>query len=342
MMISRRPWRAQRLLAGGVLGALSACSSSACSSSRDGSPAPDAGRMVSPTPVRDGGGGAGGGGGISGTGGASGQAGSSAGEGGSAGQASAGAAGQSSGGAAGSGSGGNPAGEAGGGGEAPDDIPDAGLPISGQDGTTGGDGDPGNDEPADAGHGGGGDPNYVSRGEWFGYTFSTADGASAIAHEGTCASGFSALDPELEAEPFGAAWTWNVQQLESAESGEPWSPTSQRISVDVSTTFDEPVQLIMLDEAFNSWCVPLAGGPEIVRWTDLRETCGGGAAFDGITGIYAVGILVPPGTEEPQPFDFCVETLAPLPDATDAGAPIPSGDRLDAGGADTPDASAPP
>jgi hypothetical protein len=308
--------------------------------------------MVSPIPVRDAGGGAGGGGGISGTDGASGQAGSSAGAGGSAGQSSGGAAGSgsgggaagtgSSGGAPGSGSGGSPAGEAGGGGEAPDDIPDAGLPISGQGGTTGGEGDPGDDEPADAGHGGGSDPNYVSRGEWFGYTFATADGASAISHEGTCASGFSALDPELEAEPFGAAWTWNVQQLESAESGEPWSPTSQRISVDVSTTFDEPVQLIMLDEAFNSWCVPLAGGPEIVRWTDLRETCGGGAAFDGITGIYAVGILVPPGTEEAQPFDFCVDTLAPLADAIDAGALLPSADQLDAGGADAPDASAQP
>ena len=69
---------------------------------------------------------------------------------------------------------------------------------------------------------------------------------------------------------------------------------------------------------------------------------GGGAAFDGITGIYAVGILVPPGMEEPQPFAFCVDTLAPLPDAIEGGALLPSGEQLDAGGGDAPDASARP
>jgi len=272
-------------------------------------------------PWLESGGGAGGSAGDSSSDGGTSAGGTSAGGASAGGASASGSGGQAAGGSS-AGTGGNPVGagahSSGGAAHSGDagtnDDPDASADASTNDpaagGTSSADSDAGGSLGEDAGAPSG-DPNYVSRGVWHGYTFSTADDASEIQHSGMCASGFVGAAEDIDS--FGASWTWNLQQLEGAEFGDNWPLAGSGVHYQVSRSDDETLQLILLDENFDSWCAPLAADDASIAWTDFHATCAGGPAFDGATALYAIGVLIPNSASADEPFDFCMDALAPVP-----------------------------
>jgi hypothetical protein len=151
--------------------------------------------------------------------------------------------------------------------------------------------------------------DYLDIGEWHGYLFAQPHGQATIERAGMCASGEVLADPTYGS---WAQWAWNISQTPEGVTST-WSPTSSAIFYDVSTSYREPLRLIVYDQNYTSWCYPLTSSSDVVPLSAFNTNCwdNSGSYYDG-TPLMGTMLQVVGSPSADTPFDFCVNDLAPV------------------------------
>ncbi|MBN2525383.1 MAG: hypothetical protein JXR76_03250 [Deltaproteobacteria bacterium] len=164
---------------------------------------------------------------------------------------------------------------------------------------------------------------HVTSGIWQGYawadigtaqggTITPLEGAYDLSTDSICVNGTLVQDYNS----IGLVG-FNVDQDLDTKVASPWYPggTYTGMIVDINQASSETLRVEFRDENDVSYCYEFTSGAITLPWGSFRQNCwmGGGAAYNGSTGIimvqvYAVGVL-----DRQVFFDYCINDLSPSP-----------------------------
>jgi hypothetical protein len=152
--------------------------------------------------------------------------------------------------------------------------------------------------------------NYLDRDPWHGYLFAQGNGLGTATRAGVCIEGEVPADPTYGSS---AQLSWNINQTQEGASST-WAPTTTSLFYDLSTTYGEPLRLVIYDQSYASWCYSLSSSTGEVALTDFNTQCwnNGGSFYNGSTPLMGVQVQVVGSPSQDTPFEMCINEISPV------------------------------